>query len=194
MAAPMADGDRARWDERYRGAAGREHRGPSSFLLALDGLLPRGPGATGLDVAGGSGRNALWLARRGLDVTLADVSPVALDLARASARLDGLALRLVETDLEHDPLPAGPFDVILSVDFLWRPLFAAVPTALAPDGLLVVAHPTRRNLERHAHPSARFLLDEGELPSLLGRGLTVLQHDEGWFDDRHEARLVARKG
>ena len=186
----MTETDRARWDARYRTHAPHDVGGPAPFLLSLDDLLPRGGAA--LDVAGGAGRNALWLARRGLEVTVADISPVGLELARAAAAAAGLALRLLEVDLETGALPPGPFDLIVSIDFLCRPLFAAFPAALAPGGILVYAQATRRNLERHPSPSARFLLDDGELPSLV-QGLAVLRSEEGWFDDRHEARLVARK-
>src|SRR6058998_641759 len=137
----MADGDRARWDARYR-ERGAAHGGdPSLFLTVLGDLLPRRGRA--LDVAGGAGRNACWLARRGLDVTVADVSPAGLELARAAAAAAGLTLRLVETDLEIDPLPGGPYDLIVSIDFLCRALFAAFPAALVPEGLLVCSHPTR---------------------------------------------------
>jgi SAM-dependent methyltransferase len=187
----VARGDRERWDARYReaGAPGP----PSAFLRSLDAELPRRGRA--LDVAGGSGRNALWLAYRGLDVTLVDVSPVALDKARAAAA--GLGLATVALDLEADPLPAGPFDLIVCIDYLQRSLFAAFAAALAPDGVLVFSQATRRNLERHPHPSARFLLDEGELPRLVA-DLTILRCEEGWFADgaaepRHEARLVAAR-
>jgi len=191
----MAEEDRARWDERYR-AAGARIGDPALFLVGLDDILPRsrapGDRPRALDVAGGAGRNAIWLARRGLDVTLPDISPVALDLARAAAAAAGVTLHLVEVDLETAPLPTGPFDLIVAIDFLNRPLFGAFPAALAPGGLLVAGQPTRRNLARHAHPSARFLLEEGELLTLIG-GLEVLRYEEGWFDDRHEARIVARR-
>lgn len=185
-----------RWDARYRDRRPEKEASPSPFLPALDDLLPRGeraPAPRALDVAGGAGRNAVWLARRGLAVTVVDVSPVALDLARAAAMRAGVTLHLLTADLEREPLPAGPFDLVVSIDFLWRPLFVAVSAILACGGLLVVVQATRRNLERHPHPRARFLLDEGELPSLLAPDLAVLRHEEDWFDDRHEARLVARK-
>ncbi|HEX9052362.1 MAG TPA: methyltransferase domain-containing protein, partial [Anaeromyxobacter sp.] len=78
----MGEGDRERWNARYAEEA--ETPAPSPFLLSLDDVLPRRGRA--LDVAGGSGRNALWLARRGLDVTLADVSDVALARAARAAR------------------------------------------------------------------------------------------------------------
>jgi SAM-dependent methyltransferase len=183
----MAEGDRARWDARWSGV---EPGAPSPFLVALDDVLPRAGRA--LDVAGGTGRNALWLARRGLDVTVADVSPAGLAQARAAAARAGVALRLVEVDLEQSPLPAGPFAVVVSIDFLSRALFAEFPRVLAPGGVLVYVQATRRNLERHPHPGARFLLDDGELPSLL-TGLDVVRYEEDWFGDRHEARLVARR-
>ena len=188
----MAQADRLRWDARYR-AGGAEQHEPSPFLVAIADLLP-GAGAgrppTALDVAGGAGRNAVFLARRGFVVTVADISPAGLALARAAAA--GLSVRCLEMDLEVAPLPPGPFDLVLTIDFLHRPLFAAFPGVLAPGGLLVVAHPTRANLARHPHPSARFLLDEGELPELV-HGLAVVRYEEAWFDDRHQARLVARK-
>ena len=174
----MADGDRERWDARWRAATGRAE--PSPFLVALDAMLPRAGAA--LDVAGGAGRNGVWLARRGLDVVCADVSPVGLVVA----------LRTMAVDLETEPLPPGPFELIVAIDFLHRPLLTAVPDALAAGGLFVMAQPTRTNLTRNAHPSARFLLDDGELPCLVV-GLEVVRYDEGWFGDRHEARLVARK-
>ena len=96
-----------------------------------------------------------------------------------------------------DPLPAGPFDVILSFNFLRRELFAAFPDRLAPEGLLVYLQPTLSNLSRHPRPPGPFLLKDGELPGLL-QGLEVVSYQEGWFETagdetRHEARLVARR-
>jgi tellurite methyltransferase len=186
----MAEADRLKWDARYRerGAGGRE---PSGFLAALDDLLPRRGRA--LDVAGGAGRHAFWLARRGLDVTLADISGVALEVAREEAGRAGLVVHALRLDLEAEPLPPGPWDLVLCVYFLSRPLFDTIPTALAPGGLLVVAHPTLANLERHARPGPEHLLGAGELPGLV-RGLEILRYDEGWQEEgRHEARLAARR-
>jgi tellurite methyltransferase len=185
----MSDADRAKWDERYR-SKGPESSEPLSFLTSL--VLPA-PGRA-LDVAGGAGRNALWLARRGWAVTIVDVSAEGLGLARAAA--GDLPLELVCADLERDPLPPGPFDLIVSSYFLRRELFAAFSAVLAPGGLLVYVQPTRSNLQRHARPPAGFLLEDGELPSLV-RGLEIVRYEEGWFGEgdeaRHEARLIARK-
>lgn len=181
--------DRARWEDRYR--TGSYARSPSSLLRGLDALLPRAGRA--LDVAGGAGRHAVWLAERGLAVTLVDVSETALELAERAADDAAVSVRTVLADLEVDPLPAGAWDLIVSFHYLWRPLMPALCAALAPGGVLLVVQPTRSNLQRHPHPREAFLLDDGELPSLVG-DLEVVSYDEGWLDEgRHEARLLARR-
>jgi SAM-dependent methyltransferase len=185
----VTEGDRERWNARY--AEKPDLTPPSAFLEELEDLLPRRGRA--LDVAGGAGRNALWLARRGLETTLADVSDVALAQAAAAARAEGLRLSTVQLDLESSPLPAGPWDLVLCTYFLHRPLFSAYPAVLAPGGVLVVAHATRTNLERYPRPGPDHLLEDGELPGLV-RGLDILRYREGWAESgRHEARLVARR-
>ena len=84
-------------------------------------------------------------------------------------------------------------DVILSVQFLWRPLFEVFAQELAVGGKLVVVQPTRSNLQRHEKPPAPFLLDDGELPTLVA-GLSVEHYEEGWLaDGQHEAVIVARR-
>jgi SAM-dependent methyltransferase len=138
-------------------------------------------------VAGGAGRHARWLASRGLEVTLVDVSDVALSSAPPG-------VTTIRLDLEREPLPLGPWDVILVHHFLERALLPVLPAVLAPGGILAYAHMTRRNLERHAHPSATYLLEEGELRRSLGAALDVITCEEGWTaEDRHEVRLVARR-
>jgi SAM-dependent methyltransferase len=185
----MAAADRDRWNARYRDEEPVWE--PSPFVVALGTLLPARGRA--LDVAGGAGRHALWLARRGLDVTLADVSDVALALAAGRARSEGLRIATVQIDLEAAPLPAGPWDVVVCAHFLHRPLLAALAAALAPGGLLAVALATRSNLKVHPRPGPEHVLEDGELPTLV-RGLDVVSYEEGWLESgRHEARLVARR-
>lgn len=185
----MSLAERTKWDARYRGASPAFT--PSPFLADLDALLPRSGRA--LDIGGGTGGNALALARRGLDVTLVDISPVGLALAHDEAIRSGNRLEIVAIDLEREAPPAGPWDLIFQANYLHRPLFQRYPVLLAPGGLLVVAHPTRTNLERHPKPGPDFLLDDGELPGLVS-GLEIVRHDEAWRDDgRYEARLVARR-
>lgn len=182
------DDDRTRWNRRFREEGWPEQ--PSPYLLSVSAHLPCAGRA--LDLAGGPGRNAVWLAERGLDVTLVDVSPVALEMAHARAVAAGVALRLVAADLEAEPLPAGPWQVVAWFHYLARPLFPVVAAALTPGGWLVCELATVRNLERHHRPPAPYLLEEGELATLVDE-LDIVELEEGWFEDRHQARLLARR-
>jgi tellurite methyltransferase len=182
----MSLADREKWDAKYRG------RDPGESSPSLDEfarLLPTEGRA--LDVAGGSGRNSLWLLRRGLAVTLVDISEVALATARDIA--GDLPLQALALDLDVQPLPPGPYDVIVCIAFLDRDVYRSFGELLAAGGTLVIVHPTFQNLERHASPPRDFLLEPGELVTFAA-GLDVLHSDEGWSaDDRHQARLVARR-
>lgn len=190
----MSSADRAKWDARWEQRASADPRSPEAFVTALAASLPAG---RALDVAGGNGRHALWLAEQGLDVTLLDVSPVALEQAGATAARRGLSLTLLELDCDaidagEASFPPGPWGVIVCHHFLWRPLFAHAARELAEGGVLLFAQPTRHNLERHPHPSERFLLPPGELAAWVAPHLEIVSLEEGWHaNGRHEAQLVA---
>ena len=185
----MSDFDRQKWNRKFTEEQWPEE--PSAVLVSLSNYLPTSGKA--LDIAGGPGRHAIWLAKRGLDVTIADISKVGLSMARERAAAAGVKLSTIETDLQEDRFPAGPWDLITSICFLWRPIFERAAENLAPGGTLVVVQPTKRNLERHDKPPPDFLLDEGELPRLVS-GLTIVHYEECWSaDGRFDAQLVARK-
>jgi tellurite methyltransferase len=172
------------WDARHAEADGPD--GPSAFVtVELAPLLP-GP-RRAIDVAGGRGRHARWLAERGWDVTLVDFSPVALG-AVADERVT-----ILEADLETSLFPEGPWDLALIVHYLDRALFPSIRAQLAPDGLLAFGIATVRNLERHERPALPHLLEPGEAPGLM-EGMRILHYAEGWsVEDRHEARIVAQR-
>ncbi len=131
---------------------------------------------------------------------LVDISDVALARAEAAAAEASVELTTVQADLSNDPLPSGRFEVIVVVDYLDRDVWSALPALLAPGGLLLACQPTVRNLERHPAPSARFLLDEGEIDVLAqvaveaDPDLEVVEVTESWTaEGRHEAHLVLRR-
>ena len=194
--------DRDRWNRRYLEAGAAEPCGPSipappAALVRADAHLP----ATGfgLDLAGGDGGGACHLAARGLRTILVDVSDVALERARATATSAGLTIETKRIDLSAGPvaptlselIPAGP-GVVCCFHYLQRDLLAAMPTVLRPGVVFVAAIATVTNLERHERPSARFLLEPGELLDILSTATTtVLHHHEGWTDEgRHEAEII----
>jgi SAM-dependent methyltransferase len=186
----VSDFDRQKWNARYRDGRHASDE-PSVLLTVAEAYLP-GRGMA-LDLAGGGGRHAIWLASRGLDVTLADISEEGLKLAARRAEEQGVSLRLACVDLETEPIPAGPWDLIVMLHYLHRPLFTEIPKALAPAGILFFVQPTVRNLERHEKPPRPFLLEEGEAPNLF-QELEILHYEEGWLaEGRHDALVIARR-
>jgi tellurite methyltransferase len=187
-----SDDPRERWNRRYRGEP--PPTTPSRFVTEHADVLPSSGRV--LDVGGGAGRNALWLAARGLEVTLVDVSDEACETASRWAAAAEVDLEIVRSDLEEEAPPEGPWDVIVDHHYLDRDLLRSLPEMLRPGGVALVCQPTVRNLERHDRPSPRWLVEEGELGDLVEGldGLEVIDLTEDWTeDDRHEARLVARR-
>ena len=189
----MSESNRERWDRRYAQASHPIGDGPD-WIAAVWESEPRAVPETGkaLDVAAGTGTVALWLAARGFEVSAVDVSPVGLEQLAASARERGLKLDTFALDLADEPLPAGPFSLITCFHYLQRDLFPQFAARLGPGGILICEIGTRRNLERHARPPAHFLLEPGELPGLCA-GLEIVHQVEDWFDDRADARVIARR-
>ena len=96
----------------------------------------------------GSGEG--WLERalaadaRIASVTAVDISEAAVERARDAAAREGLAERVrhAVADLERDPLPAGPWDLVLAHDVIHHvrgleSLFSRISDALAPAGRLL---------------------------------------------------------
>ena len=185
----MDDVNRERWNRRW--AEGHHSDGePPDWLDEVEAFGDAHGRA--LDIACGGGRVALWLARRGFQVTATDISEIALARCREVVRVEKLAVEILEVDLESQPPPTGPWEVITCFHYLQREIFPVLCGALAPGGLLVAEIATRRNLERNQRPSARFLLELGELADLVAP-LELIHYREGWFEDFHVARVVARR-
>jgi SAM-dependent methyltransferase len=148
--------DAAGWDERYGATPLVWSAEPNRFVAEL--CAPLTPGLA-LDVAAGEGRNAIWLAARGWDVTAVDFSLVAIAKAEERARAEGVILRTVVADVTAADWNPEPADLVLLAYLqLAGPLMTAVlrraAAAVAPGGtLLLVAHDRRNLTEGHGGPS-----------------------------------------
>jgi SAM-dependent methyltransferase len=131
------------WDERYAGDDLVWSAEPNRFLVAEVEALPPG---RALDLACGEGRNAIWLAERGWDVTGVDFSQVGLDKARRLADKRGVSVKWVRTDVTEYASAPESYDLVI-VMYLHLPAaarsvaFRRAAVAVAPGGtLLVVGH------------------------------------------------------
>ncbi|WP_285580426.1 class I SAM-dependent methyltransferase [Herbidospora sp. NBRC 101105] len=136
--------DRDFWENKYRTSdpAALRHE-PNPYLLVIAETLT--PGRV-LDAGCGPGAEAVWLARRGWEVTALDISSVALDHARAIADQEGpdVAARITwqQADLTAWTAPADGYDLVCTnyVHAL-EDIVPRLAAAVRPGGtLLVVDH------------------------------------------------------
>jgi SAM-dependent methyltransferase len=104
--------DAQSWDKRYADAELVWSADPNQFFAAEVADLPTG---RGLDLGTGEGRNAMWLANQGWEVTAVDFSAVAIDKARAIAESRGLSVTWVVADMSDYIPDAGSFDLVALV-------------------------------------------------------------------------------
>lgn len=132
--------NRDEWDERYESGdyTPREH--PSRPLREYVEWAPDG---RALDVATGTGRNALFLAEHGYAVDAIDVSGEALSVGRARAEERGLDVNWIQADVEGYRLPAETYALAVVCFYHSPALIPELLTALAPGGVLVYEHHVR---------------------------------------------------
>lgn len=112
---------------------------PSAFLQrAVKGLAP----GKALDIAMGQGRNSVFLAREGWEVTGYDISAVGLKAARTAAGALGRNIHTIQSDHKSFDFGSARWDLIvmvfpgLSMDE--EELLRRIKASLKPGGMIVV--------------------------------------------------------
>ena len=164
---------------------------PAQFLVENVNLLPKGQV---LDVAMGTGVNAVYLARMGFEVEGVDISAEAVNMTLELARKSGVNLRARVADLEGNyHIKKGAYDVIICFNYLHRPLIPKIKEGLRTGGMVVY--------ETFVVDQARFgkpknpdhLLKHNELLDFF-RDFRCLRYREGIFESRKAiASIIAEK-
>jgi SAM-dependent methyltransferase len=131
------------WDQRYASSDMVWSAEPNQFFAAEAATLPPG---RALDLGTGEGRNAMWLAAQGWDVTAVDFSAVAIEKARTIAEKRGAHVTWIVDDLATYMPEASGFDLVALV-YIHLPraerrlVVERAAAAVAPNGtLLVIGH------------------------------------------------------
>ena len=129
------------WDQRYEGEDYVFGQEPNVWMAANADLLK--PGMTALLPGDGEGRNGVWLAERGLNVTTVDASSVGVEKARSLAAARGVELNIKIADLREWDAPEGTFDVLVSAFLHVGPddraaVHRKLAQMLKPGGLLLL--------------------------------------------------------
>ncbi|MCB1684826.1 MAG: class I SAM-dependent methyltransferase [Pseudomonadales bacterium] len=177
--------DRQKWDRRYSRGSELAGAQPSEWLLrslALAGF-DRGDGRAALDVACGTGRDALYLAALGFSVDAVDISPVALAQASAASRERELSINWLEADLDLAFRPPRTYDLILMIHYVNLPLMEKLTLALRPGGWLVSEQYLHTSGVQVGPRRAEYRVASGALAAACG-DLEIVEQEEGTSRDR----------
>lgn len=166
--------DKERWNQKYQTKEYISGKEPISFLKQHVELLPKG---TALDLAMGEGRNGVYLATKGYEVTGIDISEVGLRKAKALAAEHGVTITAKVEDLEHYKLSPNTYDVIVCAYFLQRDLFPQIISALKTGGMALVETYTIDHKKYQPLFPQEYLLNPNELLTLF-EGLTVIRYQD----------------
>jgi tellurite methyltransferase len=165
-----------RWNQRFLEQP--EAGPPLPLVVAIAEQLPVG---RALDLACGTGRNALWLAQQGWSVTAVDGAPAAI------ASLSGVTAVLADLEAGEYPIEESAWDLIVITYYLQRDLFEPAKAGLRPGGTLIaIALVIELGEEPKAHR-----LRPGELVRYFD-GWEILHEAETSHGTR-VAEVVARK-
>ncbi|MDZ4763797.1 MAG: class I SAM-dependent methyltransferase [Chloroflexota bacterium] len=194
----MAGKDRQHWDMIYHERAHQPYPPPDPLMLQFTPPAPNpyAPSVSSktvsraLDLAGGLGQNALWLAGQGYMVDLIDISRAALTRAQEEAARRARApitddevgadtlpraaqpdlvrgINFIQADLDHATLEREMYDVVCVFRFLDRALFPALRAAVRPGGRIVYETYNTRHTLTQPNFNPDYLLNVGELAGVF---------------------------
>ena len=129
------------WDERYQTPEYIFGDQPCQWLIMNQHRLPKCGSAIAL--GDGEGRNGVFLAEVGLQVTSVDLSEVGLNKARDLASTRGVAIETIQADLEHYTMTPESQDLIVSIychlpETIRQVVHQRAELALKPGGLFIL--------------------------------------------------------
>lgn len=187
------ESDKFKWNQRFESEDLVLGEAPSRFLdREMERIKRLAPGMRALDIACGEGRNSIFLAQHGFEVTGLDISDAGIAKGIKRAAAAGVEVEFRQTDLEGYHI-CDKFDLIINFNFLLRELIPEEVSALTPGGLLLfdTILESPRMLARH---TPDFLLAHGELARIFaaydGEFLFEEEIEEG---EMPTARVMFRK-
>jgi len=140
----------ATWNQRYATDEYIFGTEPSDILPDYPQYITAGE--TALAIADGEGRNGVYLAQQGLQVTSFDISPVGIEKAQRLAAQRQVALKIEESDINVWEWQPEAFHLIIGIFFQFltpaarTKVFAGIHTALKPGGRVILRGYTPRQL------------------------------------------------
>ena len=186
------------WNKRYRlreRPAEDLDAAPTPLLVeTASALAPGKAPRKALDLACGAGRNALWLADHGWEVTAVDAADAAIEILQIRAEERGLKINALVANLEKDEFEIEPsgWDLVAMCYYLQRNLFEPAKRGVAPGGILIsIVHINEEGEDDGPHR-----LRPGQLEQYFASWEIIHRHEGKATDSAHHravAEIVARR-
>ena len=162
------------WEERFAQEGYLFGTEPVPFLLKHDTHFQKGQSL--LSIAEGEGRNGVYLAQKGLDVTGVEFAPSAVSKANKLALSRNVDVTFIRSDLFKWDWPENVFDITLGLffqfvgpqerDVLWRKMLDAT----RPGGLIMIHGYTPKQLEfgTGGPPDAANMYSKADFDEIFG--------------------------
>ena len=190
-----ASDEGAFWSERYREGSGFNLKPNRLLMEAVKEVKP----GRALDVGMGQGRNALYLAQQGWDVTGIDLAEEGIRQAREQAQAQGLKLNALLQSWDDYDFGVERWDLIALIYVGARDFADKAVKALKPGGLLVIEAFHKDATLQGRSIGAGVVFETDELKKLFP-SLRVLRYEEpediGDFGLQKVrlVRMIAQKG
>jgi len=181
-----------KWDNRFRNEACVLGKDPSRYIVDhLDLIMAHVPGTKALDIACGEGRNSIFLAKMGFQVSGLDISAVGLEKGRQWMEREGVTIDFRAANLEQFEF-TEQYDLILNCNFLLRDLIPKSVAALSTGGIIVFDTLVDSPFVPNTHKK-EYLLQPGELVRIFQRFPgEILTNEEKLHDEMPTAKLIFR--
>jgi 2-polyprenyl-3-methyl-5-hydroxy-6-metoxy-1,4-benzoquinol methylase len=185
------EAEREQWNRIFKTRSFVYGEQPTPFVKQSLPLLHRGKA---LVLAMEEGRDAVFLASHGFDVTGIDFSDEAIRKAKRLARKHAVQIHVVNANLNTYEIEPAAYDVIVVMRFYRKRLLAEIRKGLKPGGLIVWESHTSEFKQPSMHASAPDrLLGPGELGRAFHDYATVASRDVFDEEQQQVVSLVARK-
>ncbi len=185
----MSSKDKEKWNKKYGVDEYIGGKMPCDWLTSNTEVLT-GNGQA-LDIAMGEGRNSIYLAQLGFEVTGIDISDVGVKKARSLAEEKGIELKIVIADLDEYQFEGKSFDLVICFNFLDRNLFPKIREILSPGGL-VIYETFSVDFLKYSSFKKEWVLAYGELLKEF-QGYRILRYREVDDGQKGFASIVAQK-
>lgn len=180
------------WDQKYSRPSFIFGKTPAKFLAENFDFL--GPQSKILDMGMGEGRNAVFMAQKGHNVTGVDISSVAVKKAYMLAKEFKVRIKGVVASLEKYKIPNESFDAIICFYYVDRSLISKIQKWLKPGGILIYEAYTIRQKNKvdfRKEPDSYFLRPQ-ELLTMFPN-MQVLKYEEPLHEKNYRASIILKK-